>query len=76
MPRFQLKIIWHAKDQEDNDEKKTIDRCQHQDDKDVKIIWQRFLKCHDKNVSKNKYKPSRNEWKNRMPQKQKLLEKK
>lgn len=70
MPRFQVKILLRNKDQEDIklNEEKTI--CRHQHNKDVKIIWQRFLKCHDKNVSKSNYEPARNKWKTGKPSKE------
>lgn len=63
--KYKLKIT-HTKNQETlNLVIRNNQRHQHQDDRDVKIICQRFFKSHHTNAFTNYYKYAGNKWKNR-----------
>lgn len=56
MSRCQSKVSSYTKNQKDLKlNERRIDRCQDQDDRVARIIWQRFLGCHDKNASISNY---------------------
>lgn len=54
-----MEITHHTKKQKElklkKEKKKTINRCQYQEDTDAGVIWLRFSRSHHKMASMNNY---------------------